>query len=97
MIRIVRLSFKQEHVKDFLTLFDERKERIRSFEGCQYLELWQDNESPNVFYTFSLWQSPASLESYRISAIFQDTWSKVSIWFNEKPKAFSANSHTKIH
>ena len=33
MIRIVKLSFKKEHVADFLILFEERKQKIRKQGG----------------------------------------------------------------
>ena len=44
MIRIVRLHFKNENIEEFKNLFEERKEKIRNFPGCSYLELWQDEE-----------------------------------------------------
>ena len=47
--RIVKLTFKQEHVDDFLKVFNNSKEKIRSFEGCNHLELLQDINSVNVF------------------------------------------------
>lgn len=96
MIRVVRLSFKPEHIDDFLNLFEERKERIRNFEGCTYLELWQDHSNQGVFYTYSHWNHEDHLESYRVSALFKDTWSIVKQWFNQKPEAFSANKRTIV-
>jgi len=91
MIRIVRMSFKAEHVNDFVDLFNERKELIRHVEGCTYLELWQDEHQPNVYFTYSIWIEPNDLEQYRISPLFKDTWTTVKQWFNEAPQAFSAN------
>ncbi|GBL34616.1 hypothetical protein EMGBS15_02110 [Filimonas sp.] len=91
MIRIVKLSFKQEYIEDFKQLFESRKERIRSFEGCTYLELWQDHDDPSIFFTYSLWNDEIHLENYRISTLFQDTWTTVKQWFSDKPIAFSAD------
>ncbi len=91
MIRIVKLSFKEEYIENFLFLFEERKQRIRNFEGCNYLELWQDKSEKGVFYTYSIWQDASDLENYRISDLFQDTWTHVKQWFNHPPKAFSAD------
>lgn len=96
MIRIVRLSFKHEHVNDFKQLFEERKLRIKNFEGCSLLELWQDHHIPSVFYTYSIWQDEDHLEDYRLSAFFEDTWFTVKQWFLEKPMAFSADKLMEV-
>lgn len=91
MIRVVRLSFKDEHKEDFLAFFHDRKERIRAVQGCTYLQLWRDDKNENVFYTYSMWDANSFLESYRNSAFFRETWSQVKQWFSESPMAFSAN------
>jgi hypothetical protein len=54
MIRVVKLSFKPAHSNDFNELFEDRKEQIKSFQGCTYLELWQDHNELGVFYTYSI-------------------------------------------
>lgn len=89
MIRIVRLSFKPEHIDDFIALFEARKLNIRSVEGCTHLALWRDQEHPHVFYTYSHWQSPNDLERYRLSEFFKDTWKTIKPWFNAQAQAFS--------
>ena len=96
MIRIVKMTFKEEHVADFNALFEARKDRIRHFPGCTYLELWKDQKDPTVYYTYSIWQDESNLEEYRVSDLFQDTWSTVKQWFREKPHAFSASKLMSI-
>lgn len=91
MIRIVRLTFKQQHIEDFMQLFTERKQMIRDFEGCTHLELWQDKNDARIFYTYSLWEHHDHLDNYRISDLFRDTWSTVKTWFDAEPFAFSAD------
>lgn len=92
MIRIVKMHFQDEHINDFKQLFTERKDKIRHFPGCTFLELWQDQHQPGIFYTYSIWQHENDLEQYRQSPIFQDTWQTVKQWFADKPMAFSAQS-----
>jgi quinol monooxygenase YgiN len=89
IIRIVRMSFSPEHVAAFQKLFDERKELIRSFEGCRHLELWRDAHSSNVFLTYSLWESEKHLDHYRFSELFKDTWARTKALFCDKPVAWS--------
>ncbi len=89
IIRIVRLSFRSEKVDDFLQIYENSKNKIRSFKGCTHLELMRDTTYYNVFYTYSKWDSAEALELYRQSAIFKDTWAKTKLLFDNKPAAFS--------
>ena len=89
MIRIVRMTFWENKVSDFIQLFEERKMDIRNFNGCNHLELWRDEKEAHIFYTYSIWKGPENLEAYIQSELFADTWSRVKIWFKEKPMAFS--------
>lgn len=85
------MTFREEAVADFLRLFDERKERIRHFEGCAHLELWQDTKQPNVIFTYSHWQSEAHLDHYRFSPFFKETWGLTKALFATPPQAWSIN------
>ena len=91
MIRIVKLSFKTNHVNDFKTFFELRKSLIRHVDGCTHLALWQDHDDASVFYTYSLWQAPEFLALYRQSDLFKETWAQVKLWFDKPPMAFSAD------
>jgi quinol monooxygenase YgiN len=91
IVRIVQMSFEEKHVDSFLQLFNERKSLIRHFEGCNHLELWQDAHQPNIFFTYSIWQSEQHLNHYRFSELFKDTWSKTKALFTDKPQAWSVN------
>lgn len=91
IVRIVQMSFEEKHVDSFLLLFNERKSLIRHFEGCNHLELWQDAHQPNIFFTYSIWQSEQHLNHYRFSELFKDTWAKTKALFTDKPQAWSVN------
>lgn len=89
LIRIVRMTFKEEATESFLSLFDRSSSNIRSMPGCRHLELWQDAESPNVFTTYSWWETDADLQSYRESTLFRSTWEEAKTLFAAPPKAQS--------
>jgi hypothetical protein len=89
ILRIVRLSFQENKVKEFLAIFEKSGDNIRGFEGNLYLELMCDVEFPNVYYTHSHWTSVDALESYRNSALFKQTWAETKKLFNDKPLAYS--------
>ena len=96
IVRIVQMSFREEEVKNFLVLFNERKQRIRYFDGCHQLELLQDANHSNIYFTYSIWESEKHLDHYRFSALFKDTWTKTKVLFNNKPQAWSLNSNGKV-
>lgn len=89
IVRIVQMTFRKEEVSSFLSLFEERKTLIRGFEGCKHLELWQDAHHPNIFFTYSIWESEQHLNHYRFSELFKDTWHKTKALFAGKPQAWS--------
>lgn len=89
LVRIVRMTFAPNTVDAFLDLFDTAAPRIRSFSGCQHLELWRDADAPSVYTTYSHWTNEEALEAYRSSALFRSTWSDVKPLFSDRPRAQS--------
>lgn len=93
LIRIVKMSFHPEKVPDFLAHFEQVKTKIRSTAGNHFLELYQDKDNKNQFFTYSFWENEAALEAYRNSEFFQEVWIFTKALFNAKPEAWST---TKI-
>ena len=89
--RVVKLIFKEEEIENFENLFQERKEKIRAFEGCMHLELWQNKNNPKEFFTYSFWESEAHLNQYRHSDYFEETWTITKAMFDGKPMAWTVN------
>lgn len=96
IIRIVKMEFKPEGVQDFLNLFEERKEKIRHFEGCRHLELWREEKSENVYFTYSIWEDESALNHYRFSELFKDTWSQTKALFQQKAEAWSLKREMSV-
>lgn len=87
--RIVKLSFRPEKVEEFTAIFRNNWKSIKGFEGCSHVELLQDQVSPNIFFTYSLWQSQQHLDAYRDSELFARVWGSTKLLFNDKPQAWS--------
>ena len=87
--RFVKMTFKPEYIQDFKTLFNYKKEFIAAMEGCSHVELLQDINDPNIFFTFSIWEDSKYLEAYRQSELFKDVWAKTKVLFADKPEAWS--------
>lgn len=83
------MTFQEDKLEEFKTIFEESKARIRGFEGCHHVELLQGVEPNNIFFTFSIWDSEAALNKYRHSELFQTTWARTKILFSGKPEAWS--------
>ncbi len=90
-VRIVKMSFDENKIEDFLENFHQNKEKIRSFKGCLFLELYQDKDNKNVFFTYSYWDSEKDLNNYRKSELFIRVWAKTKAMFNAKPEAWSVD------
>lgn len=90
--RIVKMTFEEDKTELFLTSFWEVQPKIESFEGCSYLEIWRDVNNPNIFFTYSFWESEDHLLRYRQSDLFKTTWDKTKKMFAGKPEAWSINS-----
>jgi heme-degrading monooxygenase HmoA len=89
IIRIVRMTFREEVLPQFDAMFARIAPSIRSFAGCRRLELWEDADEDAVRTTFSLWESTDALARYRDSPLFRDTWSRTRKLFAAAPTATS--------
>ena len=85
------MSFENDKIDFFLKNFNSNKEKIRNFEGCNSLKLLRDKNNPNIFFTYSYWQSEKYLEAYKNSELFKSVWGKTKILFNNKPEAWSVD------
>ena len=91
LIRIVKMSFHPQNIPAFLENFDLMKEKIRNAPGNRLLELYQDKNNPEVFFTYSYWEQESDLENYRNSELFYDVWQFTKKLFNDKPEAWSVD------
>ena len=64
-VRIVKMSFEENKIEEFLNNFHQNKDKIRNFKGCTFLELYQDKKEKNIFFTYSYWNSQEELDYYR--------------------------------
>ena len=90
--RIVKMEFKEEKVLTFLYNFEKIKEKIRAFEGCTFLELYQDKNNKDIFFTYSRWENESDLENYRISDLFKSIWATTKPMFRSKAQAWSVDT-----
>lgn len=89
IIRLVKMQFTQDQRNDFVSLFNDRKEKIKGQEGCHSVRLFNDIKDENTFFTYSVWNSEDDLNKYRHSEFFKETWATTKSMFNGKPNAWS--------
>lgn len=90
------MEFEKENIPTFLANFEVVKEKIRSFPGCTFLELYQDKSDVTIFFTYSRWNDETDLENYRNSALFKEVWSQTKPLFREKAAAWSVDTLVSI-
>ena len=88
------MTFKEDKVTEFLSVFSKFQSRIRNAEGCISLELIQDLKQPNKISTLSKWESEKNLNKYRDSDTFKEVWPLTKSLFSEKTQA---SSHSILH
>ena len=89
IIRLVKMSFKEEGILPFQKIFHATKLKIANSPGCLKVELLQDIHIKTTFFTISSWESEQDLENYRKSELFRNTWEKVKPLFKDKAEAWS--------
>lgn len=93
MIRLVKLTLKEENIQDFITHFDTVKEKINNFPGCKGMKLLRDKKNAQIVFTYSEWESEDDLENYRHSELFGEVWPTVKQWFAERTDAWSTDAY----
>ena len=91
IVRIVKMSFHEDKVAAFLENFESVKHKIRAAHGNKLLELYRDKDNPDIFFTYSYWETEADLENYRNSELFAEVWQFTKQLFNDKPQAWSVD------
>ncbi|MFT4521373.1 MAG: autoinducer 2-degrading protein [Bacteroidia bacterium] len=92
IVRLVKMNMKAEDAANFEAYFVSRHSLIASFPGCNRVELLKTkacNSIGIIYFTRSIWMNEGSLEAYRNSGVFKETWTQVKQWFNEKAEAWT--------
>lgn len=80
------MTFREEDVEKFESLFHKYHQQIRHFPGCVHLQLLRDG---HVFFTYSHWEHAHDLENYRNSALFKEVWPATKALFAKPAEAWS--------
>ena len=91
LVRIVKMTFSADRIDEFKTRFDSIKHKIIEFDGCDFLELYQDKNDSSIFFTYSHWRSEEDLDYYRNSDFFKEVWGHTKKMFSKKPEAWSVD------
>jgi len=94
--RLVKMTFDPALCDQFDELFERYKEKIRSTHGCSHLELWKDIDYPNVYFTYSHWDSVGHLEGYRHSTTFKEVWPMTKKLFIAPAEVWTINEKIRL-
>jgi heme oxygenase (mycobilin-producing) len=87
--RIVKLTFQSDKTDEFIGIFKYMEPLILQMQGCHAVRLLRDTADTNVFFTHSIWDDAQTLDTYRASDLFRNTWQHVKTLFADKPQAWS--------
>ncbi len=91
ILRIVKMTVRESARDDFVALLKTITGAIRNVDGCNHLDILQDIRNPNIFFSYSLWESQDHLNRYRRSDFFLAVWSKLLQLFADAPEAWSVD------
>ena len=86
------MTFDENRINDFIKCTEKIRTTIRSFKGCEGLEILQDAKQKNIFFTYSKWQSERDLDNYRKSDFFREIWPNTKKMFSGKPEAWTVEN-----
>lgn len=87
--RIVKLTFQEGKIADFIAFFDTINTRVSTFENCYGMRLMQEKSNPHIVFTYSAWESEDALNKYRDSELFMGVWNTIKPWFAAKAEAWT--------
>jgi autoinducer 2-degrading protein len=88
--RIVKLTFKESHIEEFLEFFETIKHKVNEYPGCMGMQLMQQKDNKLVVFTYSQWEKEEDLNSYRDSGTFGNVWPNIKPWFDARPEAWTS-------
>lgn len=91
--RIVKLTFAEDKIDDFISVWNESRAKIVASDGCLFVEMHQTRNPKNICFTHSIWSNEESLNAYLHSELFAATWAKTKVLFSGKPEAWTVDSH----
>jgi len=97
IIRIVKMSFKEDKVQEFIEDFKNNRDKIMAFDGCELLDLLEVKGDKNIYMTYSYWRDEESLENYRHSDLFKSVWLPTKEKFSERAEAWTMERVLGVH
>ena len=97
LIRIVKMSFQEDKVQEFIEDFKNSRNQIMDFDGCELLDLLEVKGKSGVYMTYSYWRDEESLDKYRQSDLFKSVWIPTKEKFSEKAEAWTMERVLGVH
>lgn len=93
IFRIVKLHFQEDKIAEFLDFFETIKWQIARQPDCLGMKLLQDENKPEIVFTYSKWKDEKALNTYRDSELFGKVWPQIKPWFQHKAEAWTVKEY----
>ncbi|MCH2215715.1 MAG: antibiotic biosynthesis monooxygenase [Flavobacteriales bacterium] len=96
IVRVVELKFEEEHLHLALEKLENIAPKVRSMEGCNFLEISSGLKDKATILTYSHWTGTEALNAYRNSETFITFWRDIKKHFSDPARAWSLDPHVRI-
>ncbi|GAB4282635.1 MAG: hypothetical protein Kow0068_07300 [Marinilabiliales bacterium] len=86
--RIVKMEINEADIDSYLEKVQSVLDKIKSFDGCVSINILNDKEVSNRFFSYSTWESEEKLDAYRNSEWFKQIWSEIRQYFKSPAQAW---------
>ena len=83
------MEINESDIDSYMALVQSVLDRIKNFKGCQSVNIFNDKDVPNRFFSYSTWESEEHLDAYRDSELFKITWSELKTFFKSPAQAWT--------
>lgn len=96
IVRVVELKFEKENLQLALKKLEDIAPKVRSMEGCSFLEISSGLKDKGMILTYSYWSSSEALNDYRNSETFINFWRDIKKLFSDPARAWSLDPLVRL-
>jgi len=96
IVRVVELKFDRENLPLALNKLEQIAPKVRSMEGCSFLEISSGVKDKGMILTYSYWSGTDALNNYRKSETFITFWRDIKKLFSDPARAWSLDSLVRL-
>lgn len=90
--RIVKMTVQMERTDEFRSILELNSQEVRTFNGCEHLEIFCDKKDRSTIFSYSIWKTERHLNQYLRSEFFRSFWPKLTQFFAAEAQAWTVDN-----